>query len=184
MCKAVSMWHTCGTARFNYFFPAAIKHPSGIYAHQSWFWQRNVVQLNILLRAVCLAHRESGEKFHNRVTWPCLPVQPMKVMRPNPFCCTIFTSQHSKLWSAPVGLFGQTAGCSSTVRRCYELWCSSQSWFLHLGLVEMNRAEHTQTNAFVPRGQSRLACRGLALTHTQSAIVSPSSLLVTLYVKV
>lgn len=67
----------------------------------------------------------------------------------NPFCCTIFTSKHSKLWSAPAGLFGPTTGCSSTVQRCYELWCSSQSWFLHLGLLEMNGVEHMQTNAFV-----------------------------------
>lgn len=87
-----------------------------------------------------------------------------------------------QLWSASVGLFGQTAGCSSTVRRCYELWCSLQSWFLHLGLVKLNGVEHMQTNAFVLGDKA--ACLLQTCTHTQSAIVSPSSLLVTLYVKV
>lgn len=87
-----------------------------------------------------------------------------------------------QLWSASVGLFGQTAGCSSTVQRCYELWCSLQSWFLHLGLVKLNGVEHMQTNAFVLGDKA--ACLLQTCTHTQSAIVSPSSLLVTLYVKV
>lgn len=65
-------------------------------------------------------------------------------------CCTIFTSQHSELWSAPAGLLGPTAGCSSTAQRCDELWRSpAKLFFLHLGLLEMNGVEHMQTNAFV-----------------------------------
>lgn len=49
---------------------------------------------------------------------------------------------------------GPSAGASSTLQRCYERRCFSQSWFLHLGLVKLNGVEHMQTNAFVLGGQS------------------------------
>lgn len=114
------------------------------------FWSHDLAKIYCAVWYSFKSWRESREReLYNWVLQLRLSVQPMKVMSLNPFCCTIFTSQHSKLWSAPVGLFGPTAGCSSTVQRCYELWCSSQSWFLHLGLLEMNGVEHMQTNAFV-----------------------------------
>lgn len=64
------------------------------------------------------------------------------------FLYNVYIETH-QLWSASLSLFVPTAACSSTVQRCYELWSSSQSWFLHLGLVKLNGVEHMQTNAFV-----------------------------------
>lgn len=146
MCKSGDhMARTCCKVLPVVFLVVAIKTAEQHLNSEVTIWQRYTAQFDILLRA-----EESQEReLYNWVLQLRLSVQPMKVMSLNPFCCTIFTSQHSKLWSAPVGLFGPTAGCSSTVQRCYELWCSSQSWFLHLGLLEMNGVEHMQTNAFV-----------------------------------
>ena len=77
-------------------------------------------------------------------------------MRQRPFCSTIFIVQHGSFDLLPSGVFGPTAGASSTLQRCYELRCFLQSWFLHLGLVKLNGVERMQTNAFVLGGQSCL----------------------------
>ena len=86
-----------------------------------------------------------------------------------------------ELWSATAGGLGETAGRSSAVQRCDELWCSSPSWFLHLDVVKLNGVEHMQTNAFVLRGDKAVD-RLRARQSNTVAIVSPSLPLVTLLV--
>jgi len=60
--------------------------------------------------------------------------------------------------------FEATAGCASDGPRCDAFWCSSQSWFLHLGLVKLSGVEYVQTNAFVRRDKD-FPSFGLILGH-------------------
>lgn len=105
-----------------------------------------------------------------------LSLQPLEVMRQSAVLVHVSYPEHSNF-----DLLGSTD--SGRLRVLVNSWCDElQSWFLHLGLVKLNGAEHIQTNAFVLGDKA--ACSLQTCAHTHRAIASPSLLLVTLYVKV
>lgn len=132
---------------------------------------------------VCVTSQiaEGRVTFHTWVILLCRSVQAMKVMRVNSFSGAIFTSQHSSFdlllsayWDWLQAVHQPCEGVMSCdvprkVGFCTWAWWS---W------MELNTCKQM---LLFSGGQS---CLLRTRTHTQSAIVSPSLLLVTLHVKV